>query len=449
MIHTMKKAENLIYQSYLRSIAYIKENDDSKVKKPQLTRELFDMLGSPDHGQRFILVTGSKGKGSTSRFIASLLSNMGLKVGLFTSPHLVHFNERIRINGQSISDKDFIRLANNIEKPFTFIESKLSLEEYQGPIGLIFAIAALYFKENKTDINVIECGRGGLYDDTNIVNNEYAVITPIMEEHVLNLGPSIDQIISHKLGIVKSSTRHIVISKQYHHENVQKIDNELANKSSAKTSYYGKEFNSEVLEANTTGTVISVRTNRHYYPKICLPILGGFQAINVATAIKVCEDVLDRTISYEDVSKCFSSIRWPGRCEIIDTQPTVIIDGAINASSAQYIKTMLGDIKGKNIVSIIGVPVDKDYKGVINILGEISQKMIITKPDISHLLFPKDALQYAQSILPNSIETNLLIEAVEIAKKDVNTSLILIVGTQTLLANAKRIWKQSLLNIGL
>jgi dihydrofolate synthase / folylpolyglutamate synthase len=447
MLNTMIEAEELIYKSYLRAIGNIEETDDSKVKKIKLTRQLFDLLDSPDLGQRYILVTGSKGKGSTSRFISSLLGHLGFKVGLFTSPHLVNFNERIRINGKAISDDDFIRLSNKLEKPFTMIEKKLAPDEYQGPIGLSLAIAALYFKENQTDINVIECGRGGEFDDTNILSNEWAVITPIMEEHLPNLGPTIEDIITHKLGIVKGPTKFVYISQQS--DILPIVDAQLRKKIVDNISYYGRDFYAEDISLDAAGTGFDVRTPKESYQKIKLPLLGGFNAINVATSIKVCEDIIKRPISPTILKNCFQTIQWPGRCEIVSRHPTVIIDGAINEKSAKYVQQLLGSIPGKKIVSIVGIPANKDYKGVIKVLSEFSSKIVITKPDISHLKFPSDAVIYAQTFLKNSLETDLLVEAVEIAKKEHAVDIIVIVGTQTLIANAKRIWNHSLMDIGL
>jgi dihydrofolate synthase / folylpolyglutamate synthase len=447
MLYTMIEAEALIYKSYLRAIGNIQETDDSKVKKIKLTRRLFDLLDSPDLGQRFVLVTGSKGKGSTSRFISSLLGHLGFKVGLFTSPHLVNFNERIRINGKAISDDDFIRLSKKLEKPFEMIEMKLAPDEYQGPIGLSLAIAALYFKENQTDINVIECGRGGEFDDTNILSNEWAVITPIMEEHLPNLGPTIEHIITHKLGIVKAETKFIYISQQA--DILAKIEAELRKKFVENVSYYGRDFYSKNISLHAAGTVFDVKTSKERYQQIALPLLGGFNAINVATAIKVCEDIINAPISPIILKNCFQTIQWPGRCEIVSRNPTVIVDGAINERSAKYVQELLASIPGKKIVSIVGIPANKDYKGVIKVLSQFSSKIIVTKPDISHLDFPSDATTFAQSIINNSLETNLLNEAVEIAKKEHAVDIIVIVGTQTLIANAKRIWNHNLMDIGL
>ncbi len=442
----MKEAENLIYRSYLRAIGNINETADAKVKNIDLTRQLFELLNSPDSEQKFILVTGSKGKGSTSRFISSLLTHLGFKVGLFTSPHLVHFNERIRINGKAISDQDFIRLSNKVLKPFNTIETQLSSDEYQGPIGVSLAIATLYFKEKNTDINVIECGRGGEFDDTNILRNEWAVITPIMTEHLPQLGPTIDDIISHKLGIIKPTTKSVYVSEQY--ENLPNVKMKMSTKEISQISYYGMNFVAKNISLHSGGTIFDVETEYNLYPQLNLPLLGSFQAVNIATAIKVCEDIIRKKLNYSTLKQCFASIQWPGRCEIIDHHPTIILDGAINEKSAKFVQEVLEKIGGKQIVSIIGVPTDKDYRGVIKVLSEFSNKLIITKPDISHLAFPDDAINYAQSLLSNSVETNVLAEAVALTKQEPNVDIILIVGTQTLIANAKRLWNHSLMDLG-
>lgn len=447
MIKTMKEAEVLVYHSYVRAIGNINEKDDAKVRKPELSRELFNLLQSPDQGQRYILVTGSKGKGSTSRMISSLLAHLGFKVGLFSSPHLVDFNERIRINGKAISDEDFICLSNQILEPVKAIQEKLPPDQYLGPIGINLAIAVLYFKENGTDINVIECGRGGQFDDTNILHNEYAVITPIMEEHIPNLGPKLDNIVSHKTGIVKQDTKAVYISEQIGSLSI--IKEKLKKLSAVKKSYYNLDFLANHVLLSTKGTSFDIQTSKASYRNLILPLLGGFQAVNAATAVKVCEDILDKPIPYETLSHCFQSLNWPGRCEIIQHNPTVILDGAINRQSALYLQDVLLSIGSKNITTIVGVPADKDYKGVIRVLSEFSSKIIVTKPDISHLFFPEDAGEYARSLLDSSYETSLLVNAIALAKEDPKTDTILIAGTQTLIANAKRLWDQSLLDIGM
>lgn len=137
---SQSQVEDMIYSSYLRAINNITETLDEEVRKPELTRALLDAVGSPDRNQKYILVTGSKGKGSTSRFISSLLSHLGYKVGLFTSPHLVDFNERIRINGQAIATEDFVRLGNVIRGASTRSKSSLLLMNIKVRLGLLWLL---------------------------------------------------------------------------------------------------------------------------------------------------------------------------------------------------------------------------------------------------------------------------------------------------------------------
>ncbi len=447
MFNSMKEAEDFIYASYLKASSHIKGKKDEETRNIGLARRLFDAIGSPDKEQASILVTGSKGKGSTSRLIASLLAHAGLKVGLFTSPHLVHFNERIRINGKAISDQDFIRLSNQIEPSARSIESTLEENEYQGPIGLALAIACLYFKEQATDINVIECGRGGAYDETNILHNEWAVITPIMVEHAQYLGPTVEDIARHKLGIIKPCTKHVYVSDQK--DNLNLIKTLMPENNGASCSFYNEHFSASDIASGQQGTTFTVETKQQTYEGLELPLLGSFQAINAATAIRICEDIVKEALDETLVRKCFRSIQWPGRMELIAGSPPVVLDGAINKESARYVVQWLKTHQWKHIVSIIGVPSDKDYKGVIEELAKISKKMILTKPDITHLHFPADALLFAETVAEQAIETETLAAAVELAKQDKEAEAILIIGTQTLIANAKRLWNQTLDDIGL
>ncbi|MGV3464518.1 MAG: bifunctional folylpolyglutamate synthase/dihydrofolate synthase [Heyndrickxia sp.] len=436
-IQTMHDAENLIYQSYLRAHPHIQKVKDEEVRKPALTRKLLNSLGSPDKNEKYVLVTGSKGKGSTSMILASLLQFHGLKVGLFTSPHLISFNERIRINGTPIPNEDFTRFSNNMLPAFTKIEKDLSSTEYQGPVGLALAIAVMYFKEQKTDINIIECGRGGKYDDTNVLSNEWAILTSIMKEHTLQLGPTIYDIAKHKLGIVKEATQTVIIGKlepflkKYISQQLQSVAGDLR--------IYDKDFSAGKISVDKNGTSFNVSTALATYAKMKFPLLGTFQAYNAATAISACEAILHQPLKEESIIRCFGQLEWPGRCEIIAQNPTVIVDGAINRESAQYVKEVIQSFGKNKVISIVGVPHDKDYKGVIDIVASFSEKIFVSKPDISHLTFPSDALAYAKTIHNHVDETEWLEDAVNLVKKD-SFDILLIIGTQTFIGNAKRIY---------
>ncbi|MBS4174999.1 Mur ligase family protein [Bacillus sp. FJAT-49736] len=436
-ITTMLAAENLIYQSYLRAHPNIQETEDAKVRLPHLTRRLLDMIGSPESGQRFVLVTGSKGKGSTSMLLASLLQYHGLKVGLFTSPHLVQFNERIRLDGKPISDVDFIRLSNKLQPAIKEIEKNLSSTEYQGPVGLALAIAVMFFQENNTDINIIECGRGGTFDDTNVLQNEYAVITPIMEEHISQLGPTVFDIVKHKLGIVKDSTKSVIIGKQ--EPFIEEFMSRELQSFSGETFLYSEDYEAKQIKVDKNGTSFSVHLKERTYSEMILSLLGSFQAYNAAAAIKACEAILRQPLNEKRIQNCFLQLEWPGRCEIISHNPTVIVDGAINRESAKYIQEVIQSFGNNEVISIVGVPEDKDYKGVIETIAAISKKVIISKPDISHHTFPTDAYSFAKAIHKNASETEWLADAIDLISND-HFDILLIIGTQTFIGNAKRIF---------
>lgn len=445
---SQSQVEDMIYSSYLRAINNITATLDEHVRKPELTRVLLDLVGSPDNNQKYILVTGSKGKGSTSRFISSLLGHLGYSVGLFTSPHLVDFNERIRINGKAIPADDFIRLGNVVSEGFNRIEQQLGSGEYQGPVGVALAIAALYFNENETDFNVIECGRGGTFDDTNVLKNDWAVITPIIEEHLINLGPDLNSIALHKIGIVKKDTTSVYISKQ--RSNVKDIISDHL--SSNPVLYYDEHFSATNIITTTHGTTFDVQTNQSSYPSLLIPLLGQFQALNASTAIALCEEITGGALDGEVVRNCMAQLQWPGRCEVIGHEPLTIVDGAIHRESATYLAELIKVVnpnRSHSVTSIVGIPKDKDYAGVIEVMSVVSDRLIVTKPDISHLIFPEDALSTAQKFLENSLEFPYLQHALAYITDNHSTDILVIVGTQTLIGNAKRCFGQSLLDIGL
>jgi len=488
-ITQQREAEDMIYRSYLRAAPALPLAGDNIVRRPDLTRRLLDGIGAPDRGRRFVLVTGSKGKGSTSRLISSLLGHLGYKVGLFTSPHLVDYRERIRIDGRAIGASDFVRLANRVEPAWETIERGLGASEYQGPVGVSLAIAVAWFAERDTDINVIECGRGGRYDDTNVLANEWAVITPILEEHVRELGPGIGDIVRHKLGIVKAPGTRVYFGMQ--RDDVRaRIEAELeaaraemigaeerpgntsprihgvercaddfeegrgkgGHAKFTGTAFAGESFAAERITLSPDGTSFDVRTDRARYRNLSLPLLGAFQAENAAVAVKLCEEIAGAALDPATVSACFAGLQWPGRCEIVSREPLTIVDGAIHRDSAAYLVRVvraLGLGEQARIAAVVGVPRDKDYAGVIEALAGVASRILVTRPDVSHLAFPEDALEVASRYCPEgSAAYPLLADALDALRAGPPPDCVLIVGTQTLIGNAKRLYGQGLEDIG-
>lgn len=437
-------AEDWIYKSYFRAKPFIGKENDSITRNPGLTRLLLSALHNPDYGNRTILITGSKGKGSTSHLISLLLRGLGFKVGLFTSPHLVHFTERIRVNGQAIDPADFLRLCQKIEPFVEEIEAGLKPHEYQGPIGLALSVAMLYFQEQEVDYTVIEAGRGGRFDDTNVLSNQWAVISSIFPEHVDVLGPTIEDIIWHKVGIIKEETKAVIFNKQEDHvlDQIQRLLPQDKN-----AFYYSEQFEAKKIELHKRGTMFDIHTDQATYNGLELPLLGSFQAQNTATAVKACEVILGKHLPNQVVQEVLSNARWPGRSEIISQNPTVMVDGAINAASAEYIEEIVRKVGFRQVVSIVGVPLDKDYEGVIRVASRFSTQIILSAPDESHKSFPDNVLEVAKKYHKDCLEISPLREALEFAKGQKEIDLILIIGTQTLIGNAKRLYGQVLFQL--
>lgn len=445
MIITIKQAEDLIYQSYLNARTRLPEADDSVTRRPELTRQLLDILGSPDKAIKSIIVTGSKGKGSTARMIAAILSHHGLKVGLFTSPHLIHFNERIRVDGYPITEEDFITMMNRVARPLTEIQNKLTGHHYVGPVGIALAAATLYFKEKKTDINVFECGRGGTFDDVNVIDNEWAVITPIMKEHLGPLGRTLDDIIAHKIGIVKDMTKVVLVQRQPP-EIVEAIKKKLSD-SKRKHFFGANHFYPAHVQMNKNGLTFQIITDRFQYDNIYLPLLGRFQADNAALAVKTCETILENKLQPTIVTDSFKSLFWSGRMEIVQEKPMILIDGAINEESALFTKDTVDMLNPGKVVSVIAVPEDKDYRGVIKVCSEFSDQIVITKPDSSHKQFPDDAYPFACGLHRDVYHFHLLSTFIK-EMDQFQFDLLLFIGTQTFIGNVKKLLQSITIETG-
>ncbi|MCG1022174.1 bifunctional folylpolyglutamate synthase/dihydrofolate synthase [Sutcliffiella horikoshii] len=441
--YNMREALSYVYASFLKAKPHQKEIDDAIVRSPHLTKELLTSLDLILPKEKIILVTGSKGKGSTSRMISAILRQKGYKVGLYTSPHLVEYNERIRVNGKAISDEAFLAHLNNqapvIEKTLASITSP---RQYLGPTGILLSIALAHFKEEGTDINVIEIGRGGTYDDTNVLDNNWAVISKVMEEHVGYLGNSLEEIVGHKAGIVKECTEHVLVGNQS-----EPVKQMLGKKLEGNASFFGEDYTPTIKHASLKGSLFSLHTELGNYDKVSLPLLGSFQVENAALAIRTCETIIGEQLTAELLNDCFRELRWPGRLEVVEEHPTVVLDGSINRVSAAYLKEVLPLVDSTKVATIIAVPENKDYEGVIEVCSEFSDILVVTTPDHSHKKFPADALSVARRYHAGAMEVGLLSEAVALVRT-FEPSLIFIVGTQSMIGSAKEIWKDSLMDIG-
>ena len=336
---------------------------------------LVDILGSPQLSYPTIHVGGTNGKTTTSRMIDSLLFEMGLRTGRFTSPHLESYLERISINGQPIDAKELIFSFNDISPYLDLMDSK-----FDNPISFFEAITALAFAafaEHPIDVGVIEVGMGGQWDATNVVDADVSVITPIGLDHMEYLGNTITEIAATKAGIIKEQG-FIVLAQQTPEAAVELL--RRAAEVGADVAREGLEYSIDSRAIAVGGQLISITGLRGHYDDIFLPLHGKHQASNAAAALIAVEAFFgEQDLDIDAVRAGFANVTSPGRCEIIHRDPTIILDAAHNPHGAKAIaETMQSEFTFDEVTGIVALMADKDALGILQALEPIMNLVIVT-----------------------------------------------------------------------
>lgn len=336
---------------------------------------LVDALGSPQLTYPTIHIGGTNGKTTTSRMVDSLLFEMGLRTGRFTSPHLETYRERISINGQPIDPKELIFSYNDIAAYLDFIDSK-----FDNPISFFEAITALAFAafaEHPVDVGVIEVGMGGEWDATNVVDADVSVIMPIDLDHTEYLGPTITDIAKTKAGIIKEGG-FVVLAQQRPEAAVELL--KKAAEVGADIAREGVEYAVESRTLAVGGQLLTIRTPKDSYEDIFLPLHGKHQASNAAAALVAVEAFFgEQELDYEAVLAGFANVQSPGRCEVLHRDPTIIIDAAHNPHGAKAItETIQSEFTFDEVIGIFAAMADKDVVGVLTELEKVMDTVIVT-----------------------------------------------------------------------
>ena len=336
---------------------------------------LVDILGSPQLSYPTIHVGGTNGKTTTSRMIDSLLFEMGLRTGRFTSPHLESYLERISINGQPIDAKELIFSFNDISPYLDLMDSK-----FDNPISFFEAITALAFAafaEHPIDVGVIEVGMGGQWDATNVVDADVSVITPIGLDHMEYLGSTITEIAATKAGIIKEQG-FIVLAQQTPEAAVELL--RRAAEVGADIAREGLEYSIDSRAIAVGGQLISITGLRGHYDDIFLPLHGKHQASNAAAALIAVEAFFgEQDLDIDAVRAGFANVTSPGRCEVIHRDPTIILDAAHNPHGAKAIaETMQSEFTFDDVTGIVALMADKDALGILQALEPVMNQIIVT-----------------------------------------------------------------------
>ena len=405
---------------------------------------LVDILGSPQLTYPTIHVGGTNGKTTTSRMIDSLLFEMGLRTGRFTSPHLESYLERIAINGQSIDPKALIFSYNDIAAYLDFMDTK-----FDTPISFFEAMTALAFAafaEHPIDVGVIEVGMGGEWDATNVVDADVSVIMPIGLDHTEYLGSTIAEIAKTKAGIIKEGG-FIVLAQQEPEAAVELL--KKAAEVGADIAREGIEYVIESRAVAVGGQVLTIKTPKDTYEDIYLPLHGKHQASNAAAALVAVEAFFgDQELDYEAVLAGFANVTSPGRCEVLHRDPTIIIDAAHNPHGARAITdTIQNEFTFDEVIGIFAAMADKDVEGALTELEKVMDSVIVTKNSSSRSMAVEDVEAIASRIFgaDRVFAADTLEDAIEKAIKDAvrplseDTLGILITGSVVTVGEARAI----------
>ncbi len=342
--------------------------------------EILEAVGNPHREIQAIHIGGTNGKGSTAAIIASILRREGYRVGLYTSPHLIRFTERMKVNEKEIEKEEVASLTEwmrerietaGIAPPFTFFD-------------FTTAMAFLYFKQKMVDLAVLEVGLGGRLDSTNVIDPLLSIITNIGKDHEDVLGKGILRIVREKAGIIKESRPLITAATQ---PQVLRLFSKICREKKAPFFRVGKEFR-YVLAGE--GSFSYEGLHRKLWD-LSLNLRGSHQMINATTALGAMEilDDLGYRVSNDAMTEGLKEVDWPGRLEVVCSSPRVLLDGAHNPDGALSLKESLEkDFQYHHLILLIGIMKDKDLHSILHSLSPLADRIILTRPGTDRAASP-------------------------------------------------------------
>jgi dihydrofolate synthase/folylpolyglutamate synthase len=342
-------------------------------------RLLAAMIGDPQNSFKAIHITGTNGKGSTSAMIASILRAAGYSVGLFTSPHLDRFTERIVVDSDEIPEEDVVRLTKLIRP---LVESLNDEPEKVRPLffDIVTAMAFKYFEERRVDFAVLEVGMGGRLDATNVVKSLVSVITNISLEHMQVLGDTVLKIAYEKAGIIKPDSVLVTATQD---DSVYALFEETCKKLNTEIHRVGGDITFKSLSKDLDGQSFEVKGLRGSYI-LYTPLLGGYQLFNAATAVGAVEVLIRYNIdvSGSPIAKGLASVEWPGRLEVVQRSPLVVLDSAKDAEATRALAEAVGELPHRRLIMVVSISSDKNIPEMIANLARVADHFIVTSHSV-------------------------------------------------------------------
>lgn len=403
------------------------------------TERLLAALGNPHQSFPSVQIAGTNGKGSTAVMLESICREARINVGLFTSPHLISITERIRINGEELSTKDFARLTAQVKEAAGKLVVRGALQTLPTFFEHVTAVALLAFQEATVELAILETGLGGRLDSTTAAGAQIVAITPIAMDHEEYLGNTLAAIAGEKAAIIRPGVTTIVAPQD---ENAMKVIKARCADVGVTARFVSPPV-SVTTAADLVGKVCATfETRNDQYQNVCLGLRGRHQAINAATAVVLAEGLGERgfDLSRNVIFSGLQNAKHPGRLELLDGNPAVLLDGAHNPAAAQALRDYLDEFVYQPITMVFGAMRDKALNQLAAILFPAPREVILTELDN-----PRAAtLENLKAAVPSDLdqtnihETKSVAEALQVARRVTGPDgLIVITGSLYLVGAAR------------
>ena len=412
------------------------------------TRESFDLteferflarLDNPHRRLKTVVVAGTKGKGSTAAMIASIAQATGLKAGLYTSPHLCSVRERIRVDGEIVSEETFAALVSEL-MPHIEAAGMAGVRRYRTFFEILTAMALVHFQRMEVELAVLEVGLGGRLDATNVATPLVSVITSISLDHTEVLGDTIPKIAREKAGIIKPHGLAVVAPQR---PEALTVIREVCVTQDARLHDIAAEWRWQPLSYGWEGSVFDLHGVAQSYLALEIPLAGPHQMLNATTAIATAEQLQGQglPISVDGIRQGVKQVQWEGRLETVSRQPWIVLDGAHNRDSARCLReALMTCFQYRRLILVLGISANKNLEGIIEELAPLASLTVATRAMVPRAAPPQRvatlAAKWSDHIIAEEDTQKALAQALAETQPD---DLLLVTGSLYLVGDAKRL----------
>lgn len=409
----------------------------------QRIEKLLDRLGNPHQKLNFLHIGGTNGKGSIAAFAAAVLEAAGYRVGLYTSPYLEKFTNRMAINGQDIAPGRLVELVEII-KPYVAEIAADPACGHPTEFEVVTALALTYFAQESPDLVVLEVGLGGRLDATNTVNPLVTAISTISLEHTHVLGPSVEAVAREKAGIIKEGS---AVATQARGAALEVIAATCFQKN-VPLYRLGVDFRAEKTSGNLEGQTFDYYGLQHRFPQLRIGLLGSYQVNNAALALAALELLEKKGYPWpvEAIYEGLLHAKWPGRLEILQREPLVVVDGAHNMEAFQNLKAVLQhEFSYRRLILVLGLLSDKAREEILAEILPLADVLILTEPNSPRAAKAQVLERSAREIMSGPVYARAdITEAVQLALSQAEASdLVLIAGSLYLISDVRLLFKEN------